>query len=214
MINRKNLTHVEYCKHIDIVFEFLPGSDYAESIKVQHHTSLLGKTQQQLSLRAPTLFAEITPEAVTSGELLPTEITTDATTLAAIVESPAGQKDSMVTPSGKSRRRRSIKNCEDACYEVSIVHFEISFNPETSNFQIRNGKELIFNEIVNVTDILIDRDTGYQILEDIEIKFHDNENFYADVPKIRYESIPAQYSPLPKRNNKSQLKLRCEIIIM
>ena len=198
MINRQNLTHVEYCKHIDIVFEFLPESDHAESIPVQHHTSLLGKTQEQLSLDE-----EITPEEVTSGELLTTQITTDATTLTAIAES-LGQKASMVPPSSKSRRRRSINSCEDACYEVSIVHFEISFDLETSNFQIRDGNELIFGKTVNFTEILIDRNTGHQILEDIEIKFHANENFFADVPKIRYESIPAQYSSLPKRNNKSR----------
>ena len=200
MINRQNESHIEYCKHFDIVFWFLPESEDEELITVQHHTSVLGSTQELLSLRAPTLDEEITPPEVTSGELLTTQITTDAATLTAIAES-LGPIASMVPLSSKSRRRRSINSCEDACYEVSIVDFEMSFNLETSNFQIKNGNQLIFNKAVNLSEILIDRNTGHQILEDIEIKFHANENFFADVPKIRYESIPAHYSSLPKRNN-------------
>ena len=191
MINRQNLTHVEYCKHIDIVFVFLPKSDNEEVITVQHHTSLLGKTQQQTSLEQQKPDEEETPYKVSLAET-----TLADTILEGTVES--GSKN------GNSRQRRSINSCEDACYEVSIVHFEISFNLETSYFQINNGPELIFDKTVNFSEILIDRNTGHQILEDTEIKFQANENFFADVPKIRYESIPAQYSSLPKRNIESQ----------
>ena len=194
MINRQNESHIEYCKHIDIDFWFLPESEDEELITVQHHTSVLGSTQELLSLRAPTLDEEIPPEEVTSEELLLTEITTDAITLAAIVESPAGPKDSIVsTFSNLARRRRSLNACEDACYEVSLEHFEISFDLEASNFKIKNDDKLIFNKNVNFSEILTD--------QEMEIHFEAYDNFFADVPKIRYENFPRQYSSLPKRKN-------------
>ena len=204
MINRQNKTHIEYCRHINLYFSVLPESEYEELITVQHHTSLIGSTQKLLSLEAPKLDEEVTTE-----KNPPIETTTNATTLTPIVENTAGPEDSIVSTFTKGRRRRSLNACEDACYEVSLVHFEISFDLKASNFKIKNDDILIFNKPVKFSEILIDpntydRNTGsYRMFEEIEIYFHPNDNFFADVAKIRYESIQAQYSSLPKRNNKS-----------
>ena len=204
MINRQNITHIEYCRHINIYVWVFPESEYEELITVQHHTSLLGSTQKLLSLEAPKLDEEVTKE-----KNPPIKTKTKATTLTSIVENTAGPEDSIVSTFTESRRRRSLNACEDACYEVSLVHFEISFDLKASNFKIKNDDKLIFDKNVNFSEILIDPNTydqntgSYRMFEEIEINFHSNVNFFADVAKIRYESIPAQYSSLPKRNNKS-----------
>ena len=189
MINGQNESHIEYCKHFDIDFWFLPESEDEELITVQHHTSLLDSTQKLSSLELPTLDEEVTTEKISS-----TETTTDATTLTAVLENTAGPEDSMVsTFSNLARRRRSLNACEDACYEVSLEHFEISFDLEASNFKIKNDDKLIFNKNVNFSEILTD--------QKMEVHFEAYDNFFVDVPKIRYENFPRQYSSSPKRKN-------------
>ena len=189
MINGQNESHIEYCKHFDIDFWFLPESEDEELITVQHHTSLLDSTQKLSSLELPTLDEEVTTKSISS-----TDTTTDATTLTAVLENTAGPEDSMVsTFSNLARRRRFLNACEDACYEVSLEHFEISFDLEASNFKIKNDDKLIFNKTVNFTEILTD--------QEMEVHFEAYDNFFVDVPKIRYENFPRQYSSSPKRKN-------------
>ena len=184
LINRQNTTHIEYCRYIDIDFWFLPDH---ELITLKHYTftSLLGSTEELPSVELPTL-----DEGVTSVEVSPTETATTVTPTV-IVEGPASTVDHNVGP--VSRRRRSLNNCEDACYEISLVQFEMSFDLETSNFRIENEDELLFSKIVNLSEMMVD--------EEVEVYFEPNENFFAGVSKIRYESIPRQYSSLPKRKN-------------
>ena len=185
LINRQNTTHIEYCRYIDIDFWFLPDSVYEELITVKHYTSLLGSSEELPSTELPKL-----DEGVTSVEVSPTETATTVTPTA-ILEGPASTVDHNVGP--VSRRRRSLNNCEDACYEISLVQFEMSFDLETSNFKIENEDELLFSKIVNLSEMMVD--------EEVEVYFEPNENFFAGVSKIRYESIPRQYSSLPKRKN-------------
>ena len=179
LINHRNQTHIEYCRHININFEL--KSDLSEEIvSIQHHTTLLESTHEPFSIAVETLDEKDSLEEAILTKPTPKA----ATTLTASSE----HADEVV---GHSARRRSLNSCEDACYEISLLNFEISFDIETNDFKITNEDQLVFSKILDCPELLIDRE--------IEIDF--NLNSFVDVPKIRYESIPARYSSLPKRNN-------------
>ena len=183
LINRQNNTHIEYCRHIDITF--LLSRLGGDIITLQHHTSLLGSTQGEQS------YEKIAPPKT------PMEATITS----------ASAFEGLADPFGpKARRRRSLNNCDDACYEISLMHFEISFDMEMSNFTIKNEDRLIFNKTLNNFDVMM-------IGQEVEIEFHANENFFVDVSKMRYESIPPQYSTLPKRNIKNHSVLPFRIAL-
>lgn len=183
LIHHRNNTHIEYCRHIDINFGIESNSN-PEMITIRHHTSLLDSIQEPVSMTEESISdANDTSEETRLTNTIP--IATPTMT----VESEPLELDA-------ARRRRSLNSSEDACYEISIVHFEISFDMETSKLKIKDGSKPIFSKILDIYD-------RRMIGQELEIYFHAHENFFADVSKIRYESIPTQFSSLPKRNNES-----------
>ena len=179
LINHRNQTHIEYCRHININFELPFVSE--EIVSIQHQTALLESTHEPFASAVEPILDE---KDSLVGSILTKPTPKAATTLSATTE----DSDEVV---GHSARRRSLNSCEDACYEISLLNFEISFDIETNDFKITNEDQLVFSKILDNPELLIDQ----------EIEIHFNLNKFVDVPKIRYESIPARYSSLPKRNN-------------